>query len=250
MMCVVACGGSLCAHCRNINGVFNCFWLRSVDWVWVKPIRRLEETLKNCLRKKALTFWQTVYGGVCCCAPVSVWVLAVWDDRSILYIRYVCMLVLFSFCTSVCMCALWVQGRKCHMADLITCCDGVQYSAFFFSPSWNQRPCMATAKISADWNQTQNSGQTWNQNRGKSHAEKPTPWFYVTYVVLNSTPLFWTVKSVSRWRQKLSVKFMTHVTDAKLHAVCEVEFPLHHVYHWAPRHWEKSLRLYWIWQFK
>lgn len=57
LMCVVTRCGSPCAHCRNINGVFNCFWLRSVGWVWVKPIRRLEETVKDCLRKRAMTFW-------------------------------------------------------------------------------------------------------------------------------------------------------------------------------------------------
>lgn len=57
LMCVVTRCGSSCAHCRNINGVFNCFWLKSVGWVWVKPIRRLEETVKDCLRKRALTFW-------------------------------------------------------------------------------------------------------------------------------------------------------------------------------------------------
>lgn len=49
---------------------------------------------------------------------------------------------------------------------------------------------LATAKVSEDWNQTQNSGQTWNRNREKSHAEKPTLWFYVTYVVLNFTHCF------------------------------------------------------------
>lgn len=57
LMCVVTRCGSPCAHCRNINGVFNCFWLKSVGWVWVKPIRRLEETVKDCLRKRALTLW-------------------------------------------------------------------------------------------------------------------------------------------------------------------------------------------------
>lgn len=134
MMCAVACRGSPCAHCRNINGVFNCFWLRSVGWVWVKPIRRLEETVKNCLRKKAMTFWQTVYEAVCYCAH---------------YVRLtgaffrMCACECFSVCAQVSVCerasALWVRGRKCHMAYLITCCDGVQYLAFL-PPPWNWKP--------------------------------------------------------------------------------------------------------------
>lgn len=103
---------------------------------------------------------------------------------------------------------------------------------------------LTTVKAFGDWNQTQNSGQTWNQNREKSHAEKPALWFYVTCVVLTFTPLFWTVESVSRWREKLSVKFTMHFTDVKLHAVCEVEFSLQHVCHWLLCHWDSFLHFF------
>lgn len=136
LMCGVTRRGSSCAHCRNINGVFNCFWLRSLGWVWVKPIRRLEETVKDCLRKRGygvLVGRQTVYAVVCCRARM----LRLLEHTLCLH-PPVCMWVLFCLCERPS--ALWVQGKKMSygISDYVSQCFFVQYLAFlffFFSPN-------------------------------------------------------------------------------------------------------------------
>lgn len=178
MICVVTRRGSPCAHCRSINGIFNCFWLRSVGWVWVKPISRLEETVKNCLWKTGLTLWQTGCVVVCYYAcRFLIYVRIMWDYGSM--------------CVSV-----WTRESECPWSSGKKMSYGISdymlqwrtVFSFFFPPV--KLKALATAKVSEDWNQTQNSGQTWTQNREKSHAEKPILWFYVTYVVLNFTHCF------------------------------------------------------------
>lgn len=56
-------------------------------------------------------------------------------------------------------------------------------------------------------------------------------------------PLFCTVKSVSRWREKLSVKFKMHFNDVKLHTECEVDFCLYHVCHCVLCHRDSFLHV-------
>lgn len=228
-----------------------------MDWLWVKPIRRLEETVKNCLRKKALTFWQTAYAGVCCCAPVSVWALAVWDDWSILYIRYVCMFVLFCLCTSVCMgaskCPLssgkkMSYGRSDYM--LRWCTVFRFFLVFFFSllkPKASHGHCKNIWRLKSDpelWSDLEPKQREKPCRETKSLVLCDLCGVEFHPIVLNSQKCF-----------KMKRKAVCKIYDT-LHrheASCSMwgwEFPLHHVYHWAPCHWERSLRLYWIWQFK
>lgn len=205
-MCGVTRRGSSCAHCRNIYGVFNCFWLRSVGRVWVKPIRRLEETVKDCLRKRGygvLVGRQTVDVAVCCRARM----LRLLEHTLCLY-PSVCMWVLFCLCERPS--ALWVQGKKMSygISDYMSQCFFVQYLAFFFPPPtpWNWKP-MATTEVSGDGNQTQNSGQTWKRNRGKKQCrETSSPVLcdfcgaWISPIVLHSQ------NTVSGWREKRLVK--------------------------------------------
>lgn len=163
---------------KNTNGVFNCFWLRSASWA--RPIRRPEETVKNYLRKKGLRFSGRQCVRLCVTVRTCV---RLWDNCSILLcVLDVRALLFVSTCEQAT--ALWVRGRKCHIAYLVTCCDGVQYLGFP-PPSLETERVRAAAKVSGDWNQTQSSGQSWKQHREKSHAEKPSPRFYVTCVALN-----------------------------------------------------------------
>lgn len=208
LMCGVTRRGSSCAHCGNINGVFNCFWLRSLGWVWVKPIRRLEETVKDCLRKRGygvLVGRQTVYVVVCCRARM----LRLLEHTLCLH-PSVCMWVLFCLCERPS--ALWVQGKKMSygISDYVSQCFFVQYLAFsffFFPPTpWNWKP-MATAEVSGDGNQTQNSGQTWKRNRGKKQCRETSSLVlcdfcgaWISPIVLHSQ------NTVSGWREKRLVK--------------------------------------------
>lgn len=247
-MCIVTRRGSPCAHCRNINGIFNCFWLRSVGWVWVKPISRLEETVKNCLWKKALTFWQTGYAVVCYCTRnFLIYVHIMWDYGSIF--PYVCMWVLFCLCASVCMweseCPL-SSGKKMpygisdYMLQWCTVCPP--------PPPETESPghCKSIWRLESD-------PELWSDLEPKQR-EKPcretNSLVLCDLCGVEFHPLFCTVKSVSRWRGTLSVKFKMHFTNVKLHTVCEVDFCLYHVCHCVLCHWDSFLHIYWIWHLK
>lgn len=198
LMCGVTRRGSSCAHCGNINGVFNCFWLRSLGWVWVKPIRRLEETVKDCLRKRGygvLVGRQTVYAVVCCRARM----LRLLEHTLCLH-PSVCMWVLFCLCERPS--ALWVQGKKMSygISDYVSQCFFVQYLAFLFFFFFPQPPETESPWPLQKYLEMEIRHRTLDrlgrETEGKSNAEKPALWFYVTFVVLEFHPLFCIVKTL------------------------------------------------------
>lgn len=230
-MCVVTRRGSPCARCRNINGVFNCFWLRSVGWVWVKPIRRLEETVKDCLRKRALTFLvgrRTEHAVVCYRARLCALHARLLEHTLCLHL-YEC----FSVCVYVregeCPLSSGRKKMSYGISDYVLQCFFVQYLAFFFfSPLLLKLKATATSKsicrLKSDpelWSDLEPKQREKQCRETSSLVLRDLCGAWISPIVLHSQ------NSVSGWREKRSVKNLQCSPPTwNFIRYREVEFPL------------------------
>lgn len=222
---------------RNTNGVFNCFWLRSASRAW--PIRRPEETVKNYLRKKGLRFSGRQCVRLCVTVRTCV---RLWDNCSILLcVLDVRALLFVSTCEQAT--ALWVRGRKCHIAYLVTCYDAVQYLGFppppLFGNGASPGRCESIRRLKSDselW-----SGLEATQREKSCWETESTVLCDLCGVEFH--PLYFEQsKAFQDEGRKLSARFTMHLI------VCtRLAFSPRRVCHWGLCHWDSFLHCRTVW---
>lgn len=222
-------------HCRKLNAAFNCFWLRSVGWVWVKSYQETVGNREELYSEKCTDFQAHSVCSFCLRAHYMR-----LPEHNSLFVHVSAFLFVCKGCIRERVSDLWVCGGKGHMAYQIMCSNIVQYFAFF--PPWNWKPWPLQKYLETEIRPRTLVGLGIKTER-KTMPTKPVFWSFTTCVGVEFHPLFCTVKSVSRWRGKLSVKFMMHFTNVKLHTVWEAlrDLSLYHVFQWVLCHWDSFL---------
>lgn len=128
--------------------------------------------------------------------------------------------------------ALRVRGKKMSygISDYVFQCFFVEYLA---PPHPPPLKALATAKVSGDWNQTQNSGQTWNHNRETVMPRNQLFGFMWLMWCLNFTHCFAQSKQCFRMKRKAVSKIYGAVHQCETSYSMQGWFSLCHVCHWV-----------------